>query len=282
MRRRPAAAIGAVALLSLLNPRGIFAQDQAPPQPRFDVVSVKRNTADAPAITMREAPNGAVTFINVPASTLIARAFPPALPSELAGLPGWANTERYDVRATSGLDNATREERLTMLRALLAERFGLVVHTERRPVRGYDLVVANASRAAATLSPVDIDCDAIVAQRRVSPPTPPAPGEGTSPRCLLRVTGARLEGESTMENLAAMLRSVTGRPVVNKTALTGSFRIALAFDLNGARLGPGASPASDAPSLFTAITEQLGLRLTDSRIDADVIVIDRLERPLAD
>ena len=89
-----------------------------------------------------------------------------------------------------------------------------------------------------------------------------------------------MEGEATMVTLSEMLRVSSGRFVVDKTGLSGTYRVKLTFDLFATMRGPGAPPPSDdVPSVFTAVREQLGLRLDPSRTDRDVLVIDRLERP---
>jgi uncharacterized protein (TIGR03435 family) len=89
-----------------------------------------------------------------------------------------------------------------------------------------------------------------------------------------------MEGETTLANLAGTLRMATGRFVVDKTGLAGSYRIAMTFDISAARRGLDAvAPPDAAPSVFTAIREDLGLKLESSRAERPVLVIDRLERP---
>jgi uncharacterized protein (TIGR03435 family) len=89
------------------------------------------------------------------------------------------------------------------------------------------------------------------------------------------------EGDTTLDNLAIALRFSAGRFVVNKTGLSGSYRVTMNFDNRPALLGPAvAAPAADAPSVFTAIQEQLGLKLESSRAPRETLVIDRLDRPI--
>lgn len=89
-----------------------------------------------------------------------------------------------------------------------------------------------------------------------------------------------MEGETTMETLAQVLRMSTGRLIVDKTGLRGSYRINMLFDMMGSRRGPEVTPASDAvPTVFTAIRERLGLKLESSKAELDTVIIDRLERP---
>ncbi len=92
--------------------------------------------------------------------------------------------------------------------------------------------------------------------------------------------GERLEGETTFDNLATMLRIATGRFVVNKTGLPGSYRVTMTFDRLMSFKGPDVvAPPEGAPTVFTALREQLGLKLESSRAERDTLVIDRLERP---
>jgi uncharacterized protein (TIGR03435 family) len=92
-----------------------------------------------------------------------------------------------------------------------------------------------------------------------------------------RPNGVR--GEMTIANLASMLRTPAGRVVVDKTGLRGWYRVTLAFDFAAYPELARVAPSDDAPSVFTAVREQLGLRLEPSRTERDVLVIDRLERP---
>jgi uncharacterized protein (TIGR03435 family) len=81
-----------------------------------------------------------------------------------------------------------------------------------------------------------------------------------------------------VEVLARMVRATAGRPIVDKTGLEGSYRVKIRFDR--ALRGPDTAPSSgNLPSLFSALPEQLGLKLESSKSEREVLVIDRLERP---
>jgi uncharacterized protein (TIGR03435 family) len=89
-----------------------------------------------------------------------------------------------------------------------------------------------------------------------------------------------MEGDMTMERLAGFLRSAAGRVVVDKTGLAGSYRLTLTYDRMATLRGPDTAPAADAPlSVFTAVQEQLGLKLESSKTTRELLIIDRLERP---
>lgn len=267
-----------------------------PAGPTFALVSIKRNAGGLPGFTSYERPDGGFTATNAPVSTLITRAYPPAIPIEMSGLPEWAASERYDVSATSSLSRPTPDDRMAMLRAMLADRVKLAVHVEKRAQPVYDLVLARSDgRPGPGMTPTEIDCAARIAAERAEAGaahdagTPPAARQvrdpnAPAPRCALRVVGDQLEGDTTVANLAMMLRTFTGRDVVDKMGLTGFYRVTMNFDSMAARGGPDfASPRSEAPSsLLTALQEQLGLKLQSSRANVGRLVIDRIERPTED
>jgi uncharacterized protein (TIGR03435 family) len=93
--------------------------------------------------------------------------------------------------------------------------------------------------------------------------------------------GDILEGETTMARLAQALRPWAGRDVVNKTGLSGSYRVALNFDSMAVRRGPDltGTAADRPPAVFTALQEQLGLKLESSKAQRETLIIERLERP---
>lgn len=260
----------------------------------FDVVSIKRHTDTGRPIerlssNVTQRPDGGFTMVNIPLGTLISRAYPPAVPIDMVGLPEWTRQERYDVSATSTLTLPTQDQQMAMLRAMLADRCRLVAHMESREQPVYDLVVARSDgKLGPNLEPSDVDCDAKSADDRAAAeaaraagtiPTRPAIPDfnGPPPSCSLRMLTDRTEGGGTMEMLARLLRPAAGRPVIDKTGLKGSYRLTLPFNLILAR-GPQTAGDS-APSIFTALQEQLGLKLESSRALREVLIIDHIERP---
>jgi uncharacterized protein (TIGR03435 family) len=261
----------------------VFAQG-----PTFDVVSIKRNTGgavpgnSAPPIVR---PDGSLALKNVPVNTLINRAYPD---TDIVGLPDWVRAEHYDIATTSPLTTATTEDRIAMLRAMLADRFQLKVHIEQREQQVFDLVLARKDgKLGPGLTPSDLNCDPLPVPSTERPDRNAPP-----PPCTVRMIGAALradkqarlgdfmEGNTSMDRLAEALRISAGRPVVNKTGLPGSYRIAMNFDMIGARRSPSVDPPIDsAPSVFTAVQEQLGLKLEPSKAQRNALVIERLERP---
>jgi uncharacterized protein (TIGR03435 family) len=283
----------AVVLLLVLTSAVTLAQ--APVEdPRFEVVSIKRNTSNALGSNgSSERPDGGFTLLNVPMMTLVARAqFPLIAPVDMVGLPEWARSERYDVMATSPLSRpATPQERAAMVRAMLVDRVKLATHVEKRQLPVYDLVLARADgRLGSGIRPSEIDCvakaaaDRAAAEAAAAAGTPPAPPtipdfNAPPPTCGSIRVGTGMEGDMTLETLARMLRASAGRPVVDKTGLKGSFRVKVEFDrfFGG---GPDVAQSTSAlPSVFSALPAQLGLKLETSKAEQEVLVIDRLERP---
>ena len=213
------------ALLLAASTSHVITQSPAPAPPagpRFDVVSIKRNTTGAlPSTLPVERPDGGFRMINIAVGPLVARAYPQAIPIEMIGLPGWAGTERYDVSATSTLARATADDRIAMMRAMLADRFKLAVHTENREQPAYDLVLARRDgRLGSGLMPLDVDCDAQIAAARAAaeaarqagtPAPPPSRPDFNAPPppCTLRVIGAVLRGRGS----DGMHPSRVGRPL---------------------------------------------------------------------
>jgi uncharacterized protein (TIGR03435 family) len=226
-------------------------------------------------------------------------------PIDVVGLPGWALSidDRYDLIATASLPDATAAERTAMLQAALADRFKLAVHFEKREQATYDLLVARrGGRLGSGLQPIDTDCDAaeraaVAAAAGAAPPPPrPLPDfKAPPPPCTFRVVqaamrdrlgdgqgalGDLLEGEGTMATLVRALLIGTGRPVIDTTGLAGSYRVKMNFDSAAARRGPDVvAPENAGPSVFSAVQEQLGLKLESSKTLTETLVIDRLERP---
>jgi uncharacterized protein (TIGR03435 family) len=291
---------------------GTVAVAQSASGPTFDVVSIKRHIPSPGAATVfsgtqNQRPDGGFTIANTRIVILIARAYPEAvvLLTDIVGLPGWATSESYDVSATSTLKEATASDRAAMMRAMLADRFKLVAHVEPREHDVFDLVLAREDgKLGAGLTKIDTDCAAINAERaaeaaRSGPPKPQTPDfKAPPPPCFLRTIGAMLrdkmgdgqgragdlmEGEVTMDSLTSALRMSAGRLVIDKTGLSGSYRVRMNFDMRPPRLGPDVAPPADTadaiPSVFTAVREQLGLKLESSKTLRDTLIIDRLERP---
>jgi uncharacterized protein (TIGR03435 family) len=269
------------------------AQSPAPvaPKPSFEVASVKPNNGDARGSSWAMQPGGRFTAINLPLTQIIRNAF--ALqPSQVVGLPDWASSERFDISAKAEQEFPRTGEKPSrgqlMVQSLLEERFKLVSHRETRDLPVYALVVARADgRLGPQLKQSDVDCATLAAAQKAGGAVPGgggAAGPGPSPRpalaerrpCTMTSNDSMLRATAIpISALVATLSSATERMVVDRTGLTGSFD----FDLTFSR---APSPDTSAPSVFTAVQEQLGLKLESVRVSMDVLVIDNIERPTPD
>ena len=269
-----------VTVLCALTPTGA-AQQQ--PTPRFEAASVKPNTRADRAFS--EIGKGSVVTTNLPMRALINLAHS-VRPDRIVGSPAWFDRERFDItaRAPAGTpDNLLRP----MLQALLKERFGLVFHTEMREMPVYALVVdrGNGRRGPNLKASTQCDPDAMnTLGARIGDPTLPigkrpctvisgGDGRGTA-----FITGGARPIAAVVEALQnpGLLRTID-RPVLDRTGLTGTYDFDLRFAAPSLR---GPSPdAPPLPSIFTALQEQLGLKLETSRGPVEMFVIDSVDRP---
>jgi len=261
------------------------------PAAKFDVASVKVNRSGAPfRMGPMMQPGGRVVATNLTLRDLIRAAYG-IEDNQLVGDAGWIDSAQFDVDAR-GPANMTREQGQAMLRELLADRFKLVTHPETRQLPIYRLVMARRDRLPGPhLKTSGPDCAPIVPPSGVPlpPPPPPGPGGGGAPltaaRGLPRRCGTMMHpgGMSsravTMDALASMLAYEVERPIVNETGLAGEFDVDLTYSELGAAASQTAPPVNAAPTLFTALEEQLGLKLESARGPVNVVVIDRVERP---
>ena len=230
-------------------------------QVSFDVASVKENTQPAGPSGLRRSPDGALRAERMRARFLITIAYG-LQPFQLVGAPAWANDTYYDINAKPAPGSSTSREQMSdMLQALLVQRFKLTFHREARLVDGFALVQIQRGALGRDLKASALDCEKTPAIR--------ACGQGGMSGTAFKVSGA------PMWTLVQQLVAAVNGPVVDETGLSGTYDIDL-------RWSNDAAPADDLPSLFTAIQEQLGLRLERRRVSADMFVVDRLERPAPD
>jgi uncharacterized protein (TIGR03435 family) len=262
-----------------------FPQPAPTPRRAFDVISIKRNVGNPSTSRIDWRPDGGVAATNVSVATLIARAYPPAIPADVDKLPAWAQRERYDIKATATLSQASADDRAALLRALLEERFKLSLYVELVEEAVYDLVLARQNRALGPdIRPAEVDCPSILASRDasepVSSPLSALQRNGPPPPCTLRMVLDRLEGDTTMENLARFLRPAAGRVIIDRTDLAGYYHVTMTFDFMATNRGPDTQPRpGSAPVIFTAVGEQLGMKLQSSRGAVPKLVVSHIEEP---
>lgn len=231
------------------------------PAPQFDAASVKPDTS---GVRNQSQTTDGRTFraTNVPARTLIRQAYGLMFEDyRLVGAPDWTNFERFDVVATLP-EQAPKNQTPAMLRNLLADRFKLAVHTETRESPTYALVLTRKDgRLGPQLKHAARDCGASAPQ--------PTPGEDNP--CALRI-GKDISGRGQpMAQLAKTLLQFAGRSIEDRTGLTGGFD----FDIQASEI----SGDNDLPSIFTAIQDQLGLKLETTKAPVEFVVVDSIDRP---
>ena len=297
-------AIGAAAVgTSRLEAQAPAAAD---PSVTFDVASVKPNKSGDGRMMIGAPPGGRFTMTNIPLRQIIQLAYQ-IQPFQLIGGPGWIGNDRFDIIAkapdnTPGFGppgSASPGPMQYMLRNLLADRFNLKVHTESREMPIYAMILARPDgKLGPKLQAATVDCAAMRGRRGGGPGgapagPPPIPAPGERPQCgMFMGIGSIAAGGVTLTQLATTLSPRVGRIVIDRTGLTGLYEFNLDFTPDQIPQGgpgvapPGAPPLPvidpNGPSIYTAIQEQLGLKLDSQRGPVDVVVIDSVEQPTAD
>jgi uncharacterized protein (TIGR03435 family) len=257
----------------LLHGQAPQPSDQKPPA--FEVASIKRNTTVDSGGGGGFAPGGHFHITNIDVQTIVMiahRTGPQLFRSQIVGGPDWIASETYDITATVSDDLAGKPlaelfaMQPVLLHSLLEDRFKLKSHRETRELQRYALVLAKKDGSLGPqLRRFSVDCS-------VEPR-----------RCGLQVQSGRFSSESTvMSTLVNFLGSTVQRVVLDRTGLDGRFGIMLEFTPDRSPLplaADAAPPPADKPSIFTALQDQLGLKLEPERGPVDVVVIDHIERP---
>jgi uncharacterized protein (TIGR03435 family) len=248
---------------------------------RFEVVSIKPNNSLA-GDRFIAAGGSQFRVVNLPLKTIINYAYD-LRDLEIVDAPQWTTSERFDITATyPGGSAPSPDDRRSMLQRVLAERFGLRIHRETRELPIYRLVKArDDGRLGPALSVSDVDCVKWLAEKKPQfVGTGPVRPGGAKPVCMI-VTNRNyiIAGTKPLSDLALGLESIVERRVVDATGLTGNFDITVRWT----DAQPNVATANnDAVSVFTALQEQLGLKLEPSRGPVDVVVIDSAQRPTPD
>jgi uncharacterized protein (TIGR03435 family) len=234
---------------------------QAPESPHtFAVATIKPSKPDATVLTQirgnRFVTEG-TTFVDVFKYAYNVH------PDQVVGGPGWLRTEKFDILADPETEKRPSSEQMkAMVQQLLVERFHLVMHHEQKFLSVY-AVVKTADTPKLTKSTADPSGIPVV---------------GYNPGGELQV------GNATMANFAMFLqRFVLDRPAVDQTGIAGHFDLVLRWTPDnfraGGKLGDSPEDVPALPSLFTAMKEQLGLKLQPTKAATDVFLIDRVEQP---
>jgi uncharacterized protein (TIGR03435 family) len=292
---------GVVALM-----RPVSAQSGA-----FEVASVKPSNPSPSGplggVPMLLPALGRLTAQNVTLRMLVMAAYQKQ-PFQVVGGPPWQNADKFDINARAVDATLTTDQMLDLLKTLLADRFKLKVHTETREVPTYELVVARGDgKLGAKLKPSADTCPDFKVQQQQQleaiakgglgalAAMRPNPGEvkpcsfNPMPAGTPGAIGMKASGQ-TMATLSLILTQLMGRPVADKTGLTGLYDFDLVIDLQTlmrlySELGvtlPIPPNLPEGPSLMTLLQEDLGLKLESRRGPGEVLVIDSAELPTPD
>jgi uncharacterized protein (TIGR03435 family) len=264
--------------------------------PSFEVASIKKHVADGAdgpeRIFMGGVDLSQFHVSNLTAKMLIGSAYS-VKDFQISGGPNWISSERWDIDAKVGDSVATQLQELPrqqqqaqtalMLRSLLIDRFKLQVTRSTKEGSVLALVVAKGGPKLKEVPTPDPTAS-------TAPPSPPpadgrlpmpAPGMGVSES----INGVQLgiANAVPIANLVNRLSLLLGQPVVDRTGLKGTYQYTLRFSessLAVASQPPGSAAAnSDAPSVFAALQDQLGLKLESAKAPIDTITIDHIEEP---
>ncbi len=229
------------------------------PGPRlaFDVASIKPGESSREGGRMRLMPDGGI-LADLPLRFFISIAHD-LRPFQLDA-PDWVSSVSYAVSAKPA-GTATRDETFAMLRTLLEDRCKLTFHRETRQTSGFALVRVRPDTLGPDLKPSSVNCE--------TTPREPACRNGEFTATSWRTNGAPIA------TISRWLVDEVDGPVIDETGLTGTFDVRL-------RWSKELAPTGDAPSIFTAVQEQLGLRLERRRVPAEMFVVDHIERPTPD
>ena len=242
----------------------------------FEVAAIKPDDPMNPGTSYRFEPGGSIRIDGATLQNLVQFAYD-LRDFQLTGAKGWMTTEKFAIHAKGTIaegpadfrnmnDQQRRDVGILIrkrMQALLAERFQLAVHRETKEMPVYALVVA---KGGSKLKPNE---------------SPDGSNQSmTANRTMLKATRA------TVERIANALAGMTGRPVRDETGLKGYYDFELKWTQDVGPPGPGAGgseerPAAEAtgPTLFTAVQEQLGLKLESRKGPVEIVAIDRAERP---
>jgi len=269
------AALAVPIVVGMMNAPAIRAQSE--PRPKFEVASIRACSEPLNDGGPHSSPGRLATdcaqLLNLIGNAYNALADGHlnlnAEPAPITGGPPWIHSASYDINAKAE-GNPSKEMMLgPMMQALLEDRFQLKIHRQTTEGPVYFLTVA---RGGSKLQPSEGNCTLYYGV-----PRPPlAPGQKYCERMISGIKPSVQADDATLDEFSKMLRMVVGRPVINKTGITGQFDMRVEFSREGTELAAihliGPSPAPDPtgpPSIFTALEEQLGLRLESGKGPVD-------------
>lgn len=277
---------------SLAQSAASISSPAAAEPPHFEVASIKPAAPDQRGTFIRPGPNGGINISNMPLKEMIVLAWQ-IQPFQVSGGPSWIESLRWDITAT-GNHKFNPDEMPLLVQSLLLDRFQLKIHHETKDLPVYALVLANKDgKLGPQLIPSkEGSCTPFDPSKPLPPPgrdpgKPPAMGCGGMFMGLDRLGATSI----TIDRMIPMLSRMLGRTVIDKTGLTGKYDAQMQWTPDPAQLQqmapPGGLPPNmpapqidpNGPSLFTALQEQLGLKLESQKGPVDIVVIDSVEKP---
>jgi uncharacterized protein (TIGR03435 family) len=244
--------------------------------PNYDVVSIKPNKSGDGGMSM-SAVSASFKGTNLTIVDLVMNSYDLTSSDLIFGLPGWTHSTHFDVYAKivnpdmKQIDNLTDEQREAMILAILKDRFHFQAHLETKTLPVYDLVVANGGAKFTGGNGPDAVTAAALAKRNIT-----VGG-------MVTYNGEITAGAMPLSSLVSNLTNAVGRTVVDKTGLTGKYNFELKWNpeqgVQADADNGQADPENSAPSLFTALQEQLGLKLQSSKGPVETLVVDHVEMP---
>jgi uncharacterized protein (TIGR03435 family) len=295
-------AVAAAIILGLLNTAQARAQTTQPtatPLPSFEVASIKVNHSGTSFVRMGGPDVSRYVASNISAKMLITFAYN-MRDFQVSGGPGWINSDKFDINAKvedslaeqmQKLPRAQQQDQMRLLlQSLLADRFKLAVSHETKELPIYALVVAKSGSKLKEVPPPDAQANS---GRPPALPPPSGPNPPPVPPGMFRMMIGRggvstlTASASPISDLVMMLSQQLGRQLVDQTGLKGTYDFTLQWTsdmgLGGGVLpvAPDSAGANDAggTSIFTALQDQLGLRLESTKGPVDTIVVDHIEEP---
>lgn len=269
-------------VLSVIAGAALSAQQVQPPAALetapFELTSVKQNVSGSDRTSTRGGlPNGSWSGTNVRLKAVIARAYE-VREFQVSGGPDWVDFDRFDI-VGRGSEGTAARQRFPMLRALLADRFKLVTHIEMREQPVYLLMLARPDgRLGPQLKRATLPC---ASQTAGTPQPGPSANCGVDTSVNDRLSTILATGEPMDRIAAALANYAVNRAVINRTGLEGAFDAELRFTPEGTALA-ATNRSDEALSIFTAVQEQLGLKLQSDRGPVPFVVIDSVQRPTQD
>ena len=298
----------AASVVSIAFPLPTPAQSQTASAPKteaapqsFEVASIKPSEAQAGLMSVRNSPGGMYSASGITAKALIQQAYD-VQDYQISGGPSWLASDRYNINAKAETPNINREQMRNLLRSLLAERFNLKLNRETKELPIYVLLVGKkghklrasevqpaagdpgtAARSAGGAGSGGGNVQGVISGAAVggggglvvAGSGVVIGAGGTNTGSSVRMGPQMSVKGAPISTLVSMLSRTLGRPVMDQTDLKGNFDFTLEYVPEGAQN----SGETSGPSIFTALQEQLGLRLESQKGPVDVLVIERIDKP---